>query len=603
MKKYSRHFASIALAGGLLLLSHERVTGYSYFVDDVAAVIWPTGQSIRYLSPTTFPEGSVAELHILEAMGLWNIIPDTDFEYSFIRNDQDFVIDHFDGFNDTIAVPADSLDPGVLGVTFLVNQGDNWFDMDVLFSDNPLGIGYNLDPNPDCDSVQNPEPVNGFSFLLVAVHELGHALGLGHAPVGDEPAGTPWFVATMNPRYPSGGPIGQENIIEVHTDDRNGLRFLYPPAGSETLIDLASSGYAMGTQIGAATPVTFEPTVAQPGDEISAQSLLENLGTTNELSVRQGFYLSNDGVIDVADRFLGSLQWDMAFQDAFSFDVGIDVPDVPAGTYSLGSIIDDNDLIPEEFEDNNATVYCEPLTIVQKAPVIDPISQEVVPCDSTYVGPTPAVTFPINMAPLTWALDNPPPGMTIDSFSGVISWPEPIPSTFAYSLTVRATNDAGTSTTTLSLGVERSEPVVEPMANQVAACGSTFVGQIPSLALADCMEPIFNWSLDEGPAGMTIHGGTGVVTWLEPLPSPIAYEVTIRATNAVGSGGDSWNLTVAVGDFDGNATIGIGDLAGLAGCLTGPDVAPLGACVCSDINQDQATDLRDYAAFQLSFQE
>ena len=52
------------------VIVHDRVTGYSYFVDADVPVIWPAGQSIRYLSPTTFPEGSVAELHILEAMGL-----------------------------------------------------------------------------------------------------------------------------------------------------------------------------------------------------------------------------------------------------------------------------------------------------------------------------------------------------------------------------------------------------------------------------------------------------------------------------------------------------------------------------------------------------
>jgi hypothetical protein len=45
----------------------------------------------------------------------------------------------------------------------------------------PKGWAWIFEPNPGCDLVTAPL-VNGFSFLLVATHELGHSLGLGPRP-------------------------------------------------------------------------------------------------------------------------------------------------------------------------------------------------------------------------------------------------------------------------------------------------------------------------------------------------------------------------------------------------------------------------------------
>ena len=65
------------------------------------------------------------------------------------------------------AVPHEPLDEGVLGITFMVRSGGNGFDRDVLFSDNPVGAGYRMDPYLGCDVVAEPAPTNGYSFFLV----------------------------------------------------------------------------------------------------------------------------------------------------------------------------------------------------------------------------------------------------------------------------------------------------------------------------------------------------------------------------------------------------------------------------------------------------
>ncbi len=143
----------IALLGLAVVVGGDRTDGYSYFTSGGVPVTWAGAQSVRYLSPSTFPPGSQTEFLVLGGMGLWNIVPASTFEYSYGTLDQDYPIDHFDGYNDTAAIPSDQLDPGVLGVTYLVNDGASWVDMDILFSDDPVGVGYSFETNPNCDVI------------------------------------------------------------------------------------------------------------------------------------------------------------------------------------------------------------------------------------------------------------------------------------------------------------------------------------------------------------------------------------------------------------------------------------------------------------------
>jgi len=116
-------------------------------------------------------------------------------------------------------------------------------------------------------------------------------------------------------------------------------------------------------------------------------------------------------------------------------------------------ILDDLGEVEEVYEDNNAVAYCDPLTVNQLSPVIDPLPQQTIVAGEPYTGPTPTVTHPLNMSPITWSLDNAPPGMTIDPATGVVSWPDPVPDPFLYTVIIRATNGAGSSTQYLFLGV------------------------------------------------------------------------------------------------------------------------------------------------------
>ena len=590
MKASLRITILLAATVGAAIIGGDGVYGFSYFQYGGVNVVWYGGQSIRCLSPTCFPDGSDEQLLMLGAMGLWNLAPASGFEYFWAPHEPN-PLDNYDGINDTIAA---ELDPGVLGVTYMVNYMDEWYDMDQVFSPYPAGAGWTLDTNPDCITVTNPDSY-GFSLLLVATHELGHALGLGHDPIGNEAPGTSWFIGTMNPRYPAGGPIGDNNIVELHTDDRDGMRFLYP--GSETLVDLATPGYTTGPSLGKAVPVYFTPSTIVSGQELTVRSVIENFGTVGVNNIRQGFYLSADMVVDTNDLLLGNTLWNLPLGGAYEFEAAIGLPDLLPGTYYIGTMLDDLGQVTEEYEDNNNVVYCEALTIGRAAPVILPLSQQIITCDHPFTGPTPQVTYPINMAPITWSLDNPQSGMTINPTTGVISWPNPIKSPFIYELDIRATNSAGTAITTLRLGIHQAAPRIVAIPDVELPCRQPYTGPIPALTAPDCMNPILSWSLITYPPGMTINPSSGQVSW--PISTAGDHTVAIQASNEVGSGTETWVIHGGAGggDLSGNGTVGPEDIQPFVRVLLGQNPGPGYHAEQADTNCDGVTDGRDIQAF------
>ncbi len=604
MTRRVRQSALVLLSTLALLVTQPPAGGYSYFTWGGVKVTWYGNQSLRYLSPTTFPPNSATDLLYRNAMGLWGLVPGANFTYFYQRLPQDYPLDHYDGYSDTIAVPASQLDPGVLGVTYMVNNGAYWFDMDMVFADYPAGAGWNFAGAPACHVVSAPA-AHGFSFLLVATHELGHALGLGHDPLGSEAPGATWFIGTMNPRYPAGGPVGSQNIVELHADDRGGLRFLYPRSGASTpQRDVANSGYIAGPQIGKAIPATFTPTTIAPGGVLTLRGTVENFGNRSVLDIGHKFFLSTDPVIDASDYSLGEVRWDIALGDAIEFDVSAEMPsDLGSGTYYLGSILDPADELPEIYEDNNTHVYCAPLTVPRLPPRIHELGQALAACGVPFTGPAPRVTHPLNMAPITWSLDNPPPGMTINPSSGVIHWPRPVRSPFLYTLIVRATNSAGFDTVTFYLGVDQGPPTIQPIAPQSTPHTLPYTGPTPQLTDPPCMTPILNWSLDAGPPGMQIDHATGVVSWSRPRYRATPYTVSIRATNAVGNGVRTWHLTVTglPGDLNCDGARTFDDIDPFVLALAGEAAyaAQYPGCdrLLADCNGDGDVNFNDIAAF------
>ncbi len=87
-------------------------------------------------------------------------------------------------------------------------------------------------------------------------------------------------------------------------------------------------------------------------------------------------------------------------------------------------------------------------------PVINPVGNASVVEGTAYTGPTP--TLSDGTLPVSWSLVTPPSGMTIDSGTGVVTWPKPTANGSPHTITIKATNTAGSD-------VEDWQLTVNPM--------------------------------------------------------------------------------------------------------------------------------------------
>ena len=84
-------------------------------------------------------------------------------------------------------------------------------------------------------------------------------------------------------------------------------------------------------------------------------------------------------------------------------------------------------------------------------------------------------------------------------------------------------------------------PEIAPIGDHYAVTGLPYRGPLPVI-VGDSAG--VEWDVVAGPSGMTIDETTGEVYWAVPSAAGSPYTVTIQATNAAGSGSESWLLTV-----------------------------------------------------------
>src|SRR5262249_54419482 len=83
------------------------------------------------------------------------------------------------------------------------------------------------------------------------------------------------------------------------------------------------------------------------------------------------------------------------------------------------------------------------------APVVATMSNSAVVCSTGFSSSLPSLIS--GTTPVTWSFVGPtPPGMTIDSGTGQVTWPSAVASATPYSITLQARNGCGSNSTTFS---------------------------------------------------------------------------------------------------------------------------------------------------------
>ena len=318
-------------------------------------VVWNTRNITIRPSSVDFPAGSAQRAAIERARDAWNQSPATRVTLTYDYTNNDNVVTG-DGVNSmVIATPAEwaaALGGNLLattGVAFNLPWCPGWpssrpriVEGEVLFN-----------PAVNFDFATNPAPPYGGpnNMTLVALHELGHFLGLAHEPD---------VLATMGGFYPVGGALGNGNAVAPHADDAAAVRDGYGRRRRER--DLAAS--AMRRTTPNRSDVLVAPASASRNSLVTFPITVENRGRYNQNSVRVELRISSDRNVTTGDTFLGSLTMSLGAGVTTTRNVSAWIPNsIAAGTYHLGFIVDQPNSVNELDETNNAVALVGTTTI------------------------------------------------------------------------------------------------------------------------------------------------------------------------------------------------------------------------------------------------
>jgi len=294
---------------------------------------------------TTFPNNEAWRTHAESMLNEWNNVNGSNFTFHTATDTGGVLLNN----NEREVWFEDLGDPIVLGRTTLY-----WSN----YCNSPY---YNTQYFNEVDIVMNSSPIENWSFDpvtninnnwtefnwdLVFMHELGHALGLRHSN---------GKIATMNSFYPNSGPVGHYNTVTPHSDDRHGLRYLYPDNTTEK--DLAALRFRNSSRSTFNNAVTInggEIQTLHKGNTYQIQYAVDNLGTNTE-TAQVDFYISNNTYISTSDTNIGGIILS-SIQEGVSLSGTADITiptNLANGTYYIGFKVDPNNNILESDEYNN----------------------------------------------------------------------------------------------------------------------------------------------------------------------------------------------------------------------------------------------------------
>jgi parallel beta-helix repeat protein len=199
---------------------------------------------------------------------------------------------------------------------------------------------------------------------------------------------------------------------------------------------------------------------------------------------------------------------------------------------------------------SQATQSCPPPIL---PPVINSISDDAIGEGTPYTGPTPSLSQ--GTLPVTWSLLTGPGGMDIDSGTGVVSWASPTASGSPHTITIQATNTAGSDTESWQLTVTPPPGVLSVTPSEglssLGSEGGPFDPSSTDYTLENTGGASINWQAAKTQGWVTLSttGGslapaasTTVTVSINSTANSLAadtYNDTVTFTNTTNGGGDT----------------------------------------------------------------
>lgn len=319
-----------------LLIWSDAAYGYAWQTCSGNKIRYGNQWANMYISTTSFPQGSSWDARLQNAMWHWNNVKGSTWDF-YVGRDTD---GSHDTSNDRNEVYLDnSLSLPTLAITRTRYHCYWLFGWHYGLDETDIGFNNNISWSLGAINYSNLGSPQ--SFESVALHELGHALGLDHEDR---------WMATLNSFYPNSGPAGHWKEWDPLPDDRAGVRFLYPDSTAET--DLAGSAFRR-TGSGS-SGLAASPSSAFRGTNVTFQITFHNMSTSAQ-TFNIGFYLSTNDYISTGDRLLGTNTGAFASAGGSgTFTRTVFIPrNVSPGQYWLGFIVDFDGVLGESNEGNN----------------------------------------------------------------------------------------------------------------------------------------------------------------------------------------------------------------------------------------------------------
>lgn len=343
-------FAIVASALLVILPATSEAGGFRTCNGDAVVL---EGDPTTRVSTISFPVGSISRQDFDNVISHWNGLRGMSLEFDPIVNFSGTYA--FDNGKNEIAAQNIS---GLGLTTIQLDACFWWFE-----SQHIQEFDIEIDSNTPWLFGAPPENTNDVnnSLRYTIVHELGHALGLL-----DNNNSTAASVMKQSLKGESWSGGGAFSRLHPFGDDSFTSRFLYPHSNSHR--DIATSAFEVIQSSANVTETMANTTITvTAGQTFTARGSFSNMGTVTE-NFEIVYVLSTNNIISTFDTVVASGTGTAPAGSFHTFSWTARVPNsMPAGTYSLGLILDPNNRISERLEANNVALLRTRIRVVRSS--------------------------------------------------------------------------------------------------------------------------------------------------------------------------------------------------------------------------------------------